>query len=457
MRASLYIPIAIGWIALDASSVEAQASGSSTPPSPSPEAQIEESKPFTQEPETSPTQEGPTRAIEDHVPGKGTKLAGGGWGELDFSLYVTIRYLNSRALDDKYTDASGATKTLDLRGDLQFQKVLLYFKGWMGVPQLRYLTYIWTSNASMGLGAQVVVAGNLTYKVSDLFNVGIGVGSLPTTRSTLGTFPFFLEQDTRTIADEYFRGSYTSGLWAWGNLPAGLHYRAMIGNNLSQLGIDAGQLDLGLRTYSGALWWTTSNFAPYEGLGDLEYHEGLAALFGAAFTQSREDKQSQPGTEAPENAQLRISDGRLIFDKDVFVPGVQLRRATYRMASVNGELKYRGWSLAAEAYYRRIDNLSATGPLPFDHLHDYGFQVQASTMVVPQYVQGYAYGAEVLGQYGRPWQLGFGGNYYPFTNRVLRVNAEGIVVRRSPVGNLSSPLLVGANGFVFVSNIELFF
>ncbi len=41
------------------------------------------------------------------------------------------------------------------------------------------------------------------------------------------------------IADEFFRGSYTSGLWAWGKITDTLKYRVMIGNNLSQLGVDA--------------------------------------------------------------------------------------------------------------------------------------------------------------------------------------------------------------------------
>ena len=48
------------------------------------------------------------------------------------------------------------------------------------------------ANTSQGQLAQVVVAGNLTYKFNDHFNLGVGIGSLPGTRSTSGNFPFWL-------------------------------------------------------------------------------------------------------------------------------------------------------------------------------------------------------------------------------------------------------------------------
>ncbi len=49
---------------------------------------------------------------------------------------------------------------------------MLYFKGWVGDPKLRYLAYVWSANTSQGQGAQVVVAGNLTYMFDPAFNLG---------------------------------------------------------------------------------------------------------------------------------------------------------------------------------------------------------------------------------------------------------------------------------------------
>ncbi|MDX2086305.1 MAG: hypothetical protein SFX73_00590 [Kofleriaceae bacterium] len=246
-------------------------------------------------------------------------------------------------------------------------------------------------------------------------------------------------------------------MWAWGSIGSWLHYRAMIGNNLSQFGVDAGQLDMGLRTYSAAVWWTTSNFNLYEAYGDFEGHKHVAASVGAAFTQSREDAQSQPGTNAPENVQIRVSDGRVIFDPDAFGPGTQITRATYRMLAIDGAVKRHGLSLEGEWYYRWVDDLVVLGPVPFTHLRDTGFQLQAAVMVRPKQVMVYAAGSKIFGEYGDPWDIGLGVNYYPFHNRAMRLNGELIIVNRSPVGNLNSPLVVGADGVIAVANLELFF
>jgi hypothetical protein len=77
---------------------------------------------------------------------------------------------------------------------------------------MRYYLYVWSSNPSQGDPAQVVGAGNLTWNFNRFVSVGVGITSLPTVRSTEGQFPYWLGVDDRLIADEFFRGSYTSGV-----------------------------------------------------------------------------------------------------------------------------------------------------------------------------------------------------------------------------------------------------
>ena len=52
------------------------------------------------------------------------------------------------------------------------------------------------------------------------------------------------------VADEFFRPSYTSGIWATGNITKGLQYQVMLGNNLSTLGVSSGQLNNKIDTLS---------------------------------------------------------------------------------------------------------------------------------------------------------------------------------------------------------------
>ena len=84
------------------------------------------------------------------TPGTGFKVVNTDKGDLNFSLYTYVRYLNQKGLDPTYTDAYGNTVPVQQRQDVQFQKVILYFRGWILSPRFRYLTYVWSTNTSQG-------------------------------------------------------------------------------------------------------------------------------------------------------------------------------------------------------------------------------------------------------------------------------------------------------------------
>ncbi|NVJ59566.1 MAG: hypothetical protein HWE27_04205 [Gammaproteobacteria bacterium] len=376
------------------------------------------------------------------------------FGEVNFSVFTYARYLNQTDLEESYTDSFGRTSAIDIRNDIQFQKVTLNFKGWFMVPKLSYLFYTWTSNTSQGDPAQVVVAGNLGYAFSDSFKLHAGIGSLPSTRSTNYTFPNWLKNDHRTIADEYFRGSYTTGIWAAGKLSDTVEYRAMLGNNLSQLGVNASQLDDKFNTVSAAFWWmpTTGEYGPGKGFGDYEFHEEMATLFGVHMTRSREDAQAQPGTEGFENSQIRLSDGTRIFSSDPFGTGGDIRKASYQMAAINGGFKYKGWFLEAELYKRWVDDFVTTGPIPVTELEDDGFQIQSSYMIKPKELEVYLGYSKINGEYGEPTDTSVGINYYPMKRKQIRINVQALYLEDSPVGYSSVPFTVGGNGWVFTTD-----
>ena len=58
-----------------------------------------------------------------YVPGKGFVLASGPNGEVDFSAKGYVRYLNQLGLDRFYTDAFGRTTELDLRQDIELNRL----------------------------------------------------------------------------------------------------------------------------------------------------------------------------------------------------------------------------------------------------------------------------------------------------------------------------------------------
>ena len=391
-----------------------------------------------------------------YTPNFGFKVVNTEYGDLNISVYTYARYLNQLGLNSNYTDAFGNTKNVQERQDFQLQKVQVKLLGWLFDPKFRYFIYTWTSNPTQGQGAQVVVAGNLNYTFNKYVTLSAGITSLPGVRTTEGNFPFWLGVDSRHIADEFFRPSYTSGVWVKGNITDTLRYQAMIGNNLSTLGVSAARLDNGFNTVSTAMVWTpTGEYGP--GFGDFENHSRLATRLAAHFSRSNENKESQPNNDSFENTQLRLSDGTVIFTPDLFGPGVTITDARYRMFDVDGGLKYRGFSLEGEYYWRWLDNFKGPGTQGLPGLFDRGFQLQGAAMVVPRTLQLYAGASRINGQFGDPWDFRSGVNWFPWKNKVVRWNTEWLYLRNSPVGYSSVPFVVGGRGSVFHSSLELAF
>lgn len=391
-----------------------------------------------------------------YTPNLGYKLANTEYGDLSISVYTYARYLNQLGLNSNYTDAFGNVKTVQERQDFQLQKVQIKLLGWVLNPKLRYFLYTWTSNATQGQSAQVVVAGNVGYTFNDHFTLAAGITSLPGTRSVEGNFPFWLSVDSRHIADEFFRPSYTSGVWLKGNIVKHLRYQVMLGNNMSTLGVSASRLDNKFNTLASALVWVpTGEYG--QGWGDFENHQRPTTRVGLHFTRSDENKESQPNSDNFENTQLRLSDGTVIFTPDIFGPGVTITDARYRMLDVDAGLKYRGFALEGEYFWRWLDNFKGANTAGLKRLFDHGFQIQASAMVIPKTLQFYAGTSRINGQFGNPWDLRSGVNWFPWKNKVVRWNNEWLYLYKSPVGYSSVPFAVGGRGSVFHSTLELAF
>jgi hypothetical protein len=395
----------------------------------------------------------------EHVPNVGFLLYTGEKGEIYFRLFSYARYLNQRNLDATYVDFFGNTHTVKQRQDVQLQKFFAPFSGWFITPKFRYYLYVWSANTSQGDPAQVVGAGNLSYTFNRFVSVGAGITSLPSTRSTEGQFPYWLGVDDRLIADEFFRGSYTSGFWLKGEMHTKVKYMAMFANNLSTLGVSAAQLDNKFNTQSYSVQWlpSTGEFGLYGTFGDYDYHEKLATRLGVHYSHSVEDSQSQPGTEAIENSQIRLTDGSVIFTPNLFGPGIVVNQVNYRMMSIDGGIKYHGMSVEAEYYRRWLNDFVGTNTSGIADISDNGYQVQGSVMAIPKVLQLYVGGSQIFGDYGDASEVRFGENWYFMKQRGLRLNAEFMHANKSPVGYTAYPYPVGGNGNVIHVNLEMNF
>jgi hypothetical protein len=432
-----------------AASQQSQANAPQTPAS-SDEAQVVEQKPASVPGEIKQTKWGA------YTPNFGYKVASTEHGDLSISIYTYARYLNQKLLAPSTTNGFGQPVLVNQRQDAELNKLQMKFLGWVIDPKLRYFLYAWTNNAAQGSSFYIALAGWTGYQFTKSFGLYGGVNGIPGTRSIEGNFPFWLGVDSRHIADEFFRPSYSQGFFAKGDIGR-FRYTAMVANNLSTLGVQASQFPGRFNTYSTALVWmpSTGEFGP--GFGDFEEHDKVATRLGLHFTHSDENKQSQPNTDAFENTQIRLTDGSIIFTPNLFGPGVTVNDVRYRMSSFDGGIKYRGNALEAEYFLRWLDDFRGPGTAVIPNQFDHGFQVQGSTMLVPKTLQLYIGGSKIFGDFGKPWDTRIGTNYFPFKNRVFRWNSEFLYLSKSPVGYTAVPFAVGGKGWVYHTNFELAF
>jgi Protein of unknown function (DUF3011) len=411
--------------------------------------------PADQPPEREPTPRNDTWGDLD--PGRGFLIGRTSAGELAVSAYAVVRYMNQMPDDETFTDHLGQERRVDGRHDIYPHRVLVWLKGWVGVPKLVYTVTLWTVNTT----DQDAIFGNIGYQFSPRFNLYAGINGNPGTRSMQGSHPFWLGHD-RVMADEFFRPFFGSGAYVQGEAIRGLWYNAMIGNSNSALGIRATQLDRRFTT-GGSVWWmpTTKEFGPRGAFGDWEQHEQLATRFGVSTTQSREERYTDPDNFNTGNTTLRLADGLNVFETGTLAPGITVDQVDYRILSFDAGIKYKGLFLQTEIYSRWLDNFVADGPLPVASIFDRGFYVQGSFYPIPRKLELYGVTSQIFGDedagFDHSDEYGGGFNYYPADTRNHRFNLQVLRVNGSPVSSTFGYYVGGQTGTTLSAAFSVFF
>jgi hypothetical protein len=393
-------------------------------------------------------------ASGEFTPGRGFDIARSKFGSLNISVYALVRYLNQMPGNQTWFDHLGRPREFVGRNDFYWHRTMIWFSGFIGTPKLRYTAAVWTIMPTQ----QTLVYGNLQYTFNKHIAVSMGVGPNLSVRSMQGPFPFYSSTD-RTMGEDALRGGFTQGLFVRGEIVPKLTYWLMLGNNLSTLGIQASKLTRDLTKSINLTWMpTTGEFGPRGGIGDFEEHPKLATRFGASFVSSQEDRFNNTGQPAPDNTQVRMTDGVLLFETNALANGVTIDNAAYNMLAVDLGFKYKGFSLQAELYSRKLDQFVADGPVPFTALRDKGYSLQIGYMVIPKKLNVYGINSFFWDEFKRhPWEAGGGANFYPAKSRSWRLNMQIMHVNKSAAGGTFGLYTAGQTGttFTFGSDILL--
>jgi hypothetical protein len=396
----------------------------------------------TAQDEAASPEPAPNTTAGEFTPGTGFAIIKTDRGTLNISMYGLARYLNQLPANDDWVDHLGRAQVAKTRNDINWHRTFVWLSGFFWNPRLRYTISIW----SLPTTQQTLVFGNLRYKFGRALELATGIGPNLGSRSMQGPWPYFLATD-RQMADDFFRPGFTSSFWASGEPVERFFYTLSLGNNISQLGVPAA-IDTRQLTTSASFWWmpTTGEFGPRGGYADFEEHQKVATRFGVSLVRARESRYSDLGTTTA-GTQIHLSDGLLLFETNALADGVTVLDATYALVATDAGVKYRGFHLQTEYYFRWLWDFNANGPLPLTSIFDHGFYVQASQMVVRNFLCLYGVMSLVIDQFRRlPWEASGGVNYYPFATRSWRLNLHFIYVRESPAGSTFGYYVGGQTG-----------
>jgi hypothetical protein len=395
-------------------------------------------------PEQRDTLSFPNTTAGEFTPASGFDLVRTSRGTLNVSVYGLFRYINQSPGGQTFTDHLGRVRDVNPRNDLNWHRTFAWLTGWFYDPRFRYNISLW----SLGATQQTLLFGNLQYRAAPWLVFGVGIGPNLTARSMQGSWPYWAASD-RQMAEEFFRGGFSSGFWITGKVHPTLSYIASVNNNISQLGVTQSN-DTRDMMFSGSLRWqpTTGEFGPRNGFGDFENHQRVATQFGASAGHARESRYAPLGS-PPNATQIKLSDGVNPFELGALADGVTVEKLTYRLFAIDAGLKYRGFSFQSEYYVRDLSDFMATGPLPVASIYDHGFLAQAMHMVVPKKLGLYVSSGYVVDDFERfPWELGGGASFYPSGTRSWRVNLHLLHVHRSPASSVFGYYQAGQTGTI---------
>ena len=367
-------------------------------------------------------------------------------GEFPFALalsgYMQLRWFEFARSATQWTTATGELRPINNINTFNLNRYLINFAGHVVDERLLY-NFALFGTSDLGSTFGIVPIGTAGWKFSEAATVAAGVTPVPGTREWLDPSPWTLGVD-RSMANTFFRPGFSPGVLATGTIAERtVHYQAGIWNAID--GGTAGVLRRGTSmAFAGNTWWEP--WAPFGiGMGDMEHHEDLAIRLGTSGVYAPTYSRIIPDLN-PENTIVRLSDGTPLATTGVLGAGTKVDSFLYNLATVDAGLKYQGWAVNFEYYFRLLDSFKGTGPFDRSSIFDQGGMAYLSWCFVPRAYEVYARSSVVTGPFGTGQEYGGGLNAYIRRSRQARLTLEALHMNRNPANNILYPYRAGYTG-----------
>jgi hypothetical protein len=379
-------------------------------------------------------------------------------GEFPFALalsgYMQLRWFEFARSATQWTNSAGQLRPINNINTFNLNRYLINFAGHVVDERLVYNFGLFgTSDIGINLG--VVPIGLAGWKFSEAATIGAGVTPVPGTREWINPSQWTIGVD-RSMANTFFRPGFSPGALVIGSLAEEtVHYQAGVWNAID--GGTAGVLRRGTSmAFAGNTWWEP--WAPFGfGMGDMEHHEDLAIRLGTSGVYAPTYSRIIPDLN-PENTIVRLSDGTPISTLGALGgPNSRVDSFLYNLATIDAGLKYQGWAVNFEYYFRLLDNFKGTGPFDRSSVFDQGGMGYLSWCFVPRTYEVYARSSVVTGPFGTGQEYGGGFNAYIRRSRQARLSLEALHMNRNPANNLLYPYRAGYTGTAIQTQLMVAF
>jgi hypothetical protein len=190
-------------------------------------------------------------------------------------------------------------------------------------------------------------------------------------------------------------------------------------------------------------------------------HEEVATRFGVSATWSPEQRYQDASSETSKNTTLKLADSVNLFETGALADGVTVLNADYQILGLDAGVKYRGFFLQGEYFFRTLEGFEADGLLPVRKIEDEGFYIQSSFYPIPTKLEAYTATSQIVGDdnagFDDSSEWIFGLNYYLADTRNHRVNLQYINVDKSPVSSTFGYYVGGQKGDTLSLGASFFF
>ncbi len=268
-----------------------------------------------------------------------------------------------------------------------------------------------------------------------------------------------LEFADRSMSSIYFDVNRSLGAGLYGvtnSLPLPIHWELAMFNGLVTGGAETGSsgtLDNN-NAFSGRMFlYPSGDWGPGQ-LADFRIHQSLASRVGAAFAVTTIDRAG-----STEFASLRTVDsGRQL---STLLPS-DVESYSVAQYSLDASLKFRGYSVTGEYYFRNVNGFRGTSTYISD-LFDHGFWLQCGKFVIPRKLELLSRWSRVTGSSGTLGATDLSsdeiaaGSVWYFHEQNLKLTTDATYLNGAAINSSALDIDAGNMGWLFRAQFQFSF